>query len=168
MRVAERSWCLDVWMFFCRQQGWTDASLDCGERDLSCWSLSHGFGVGRGPSFWRAFLAYFLRLHLLTCDKLPTVADTLQTGRAPSLRRRVHPHICCITHAAAHYLSHANMSDPPPAKKPAFSLYGDLIAPNGDSSVITSGPVKYDMKPKELEPDAQKKKNGRVAFYISS
>ena len=73
--------------------------------------------------------------------------------------------------SAVQYLQlffNANMSDPPPAKKPAFSLYGDLIAPNGDSSVISSGPVKYDMKPKDPEPEAQKKKNGRVAFYIFS
>jgi hypothetical protein len=96
-----------------------------------------------------------------------TVTCILHTARESSLRRRAHPHICCIISAAAQCsASYANMSDPPPAKKPAFSLYGDLIAPNGDSSVITSGPVKYDMKPKDLEPEAQKKKNGRVAFYI--
>ena len=63
---------------------------------------------------------------------------------------------------------YANMSDPPPAKKPSgLSLYGDLIG-SKEGGVISAGPVKYDMKPKDPEPDAQKKKNGRVAFYISS
>lgn len=55
------------------------------------------------------------------------------------------------------------MSDPPPAKKPSgLSLYGDLLAPK-EGSVISAGPVRYDMKPKEPEPETQKKKNGRVA-----
>ena len=99
---------------------------------------------------------------------ITTVTCSLPTGRASSLRTRAHPNIRCIISAAAQCSSYANMSDPPPAKKPAFSLYGDLIAPNGDSSVITSGPVKYDMKPKDPEPDAQKKKNGRVAFHLAS
>lgn len=59
------------------------------------------------------------------------------------------------------------MSDPPPAKKPSgLSLYGDLIAPKESGAVISAGPVRYDMKAKEPEPEAQKKKNGRVAFYI--
>lgn len=63
---------------------------------------------------------------------------------------------------------YANMSDPPPAKKPTgLSLYGDLIAPK-EGGVISAGPVKYDMKPKEPEPEAQKKKNGRVAFHLAS
>jgi hypothetical protein len=60
------------------------------------------------------------------------------------------------------------MSDPPPAKKPSgLSLYGDLIAPK-EGGVISAGPVRYDMKAKEPEPEAQKKKNGRVAFYLAS
>ena len=59
------------------------------------------------------------------------------------------------------------MSDPPPAKKSSgLSLYGDLIAPKESGAVISAGPVRYDMKAKEPEPEAQKKKNGRVAFYI--
>lgn len=59
------------------------------------------------------------------------------------------------------------MSDPPPAKKPSgLSLYGDLIAKEG--GVISAGPVRYDMKAKDPEPEAHKKKNGRVAFYLSS
>lgn len=45
-------------------------------------------------------------------------------------------------------------------------MYGDLIAPKESGGVISAGPVRYDMKAKEPEPDAQKKKNGRVAFYI--
>jgi hypothetical protein len=143
-------------------------------RELSCcvaftW-LRHGPCVVR-----RDFLASslcFLRHHLTT--SLQTLLATSSPSRADftlfasTLRRRANPHICCITSTAAQCSSHANMSDPPPANKPAFSLYGDLIAPNGDSSVISSGPVKYDMKPKDTEPEAQKKKNGRVAFYISS
>jgi hypothetical protein len=141
------------------------------ERDMSCCVAFTWRGMGRArASGGRDFLVL-----VATCDfthssatPKPPHVHILHTGRASNLRRRVHPHICCITSAAAQCSSHASMSDPPPAKKPAFSLYGDLIAPNGDSSVITSGPVKYDMKPKDLEPDAQKKKNGRVAFYISS
>ena len=64
---------------------------------------------------------------------------------------------------------YANMSDPPPAKKPSgLSLYGDLIG-SKEGGVISAGPVKYDMKAKEPEPEAQKKKNGRVAsFYLAS
>jgi len=122
----------------------------------------------------RDFLACFCfrRPHLTIPDLLlaTSVIDTCipRTGRASTLCRRAYPHTRCIIPAAAQCSSNANMSDPPPAKKPAFSLYGDLIAPNGDSSVITSGPVKYDMKLKDPEPEAQKKKNGRVAFYISS
>ncbi|TLD04604.1 hypothetical protein E2P81_ATG10279 [Venturia nashicola] len=56
------------------------------------------------------------------------------------------------------------MSDPPPAKKPSgLSLYGDLIAPRG-GGVISAGPVRYDMKAKESEPEAQKKKNAAYQF----
>lgn len=70
-----------------------------------------------------------------------------------------------ITSASVQCLLYANMSDPPPAKKPSgLSLYGDLIAPK-EGGVISAGPVKYDMKAKAPEPEAQKKKNGRVAFH---
>ncbi|KAM0715517.1 hypothetical protein Q7P37_009015 [Cladosporium fusiforme] len=57
------------------------------------------------------------------------------------------------------------MTDPPPAKKSSgFSLYGDLLAPD-KGGVISAGPVRYDMKPKEPEPEAQKKKN--AAFQVA-
>jgi hypothetical protein len=72
------------------------------------------------------------------------------------------------TSASVQCLSYANMSDPPPAKKPTgLSLYGDLIAPK-EGGVISAGPVRYDMKAKEPEPEAQKKKNGRVTFHLAS
>jgi hypothetical protein len=170
MRVAKGGW---RWVFGCFFAMHNKDNADCGERDMSCCVAFTWRGMGRArASGGRDFLVL-----VATCDQgtslthpqyLNHLTCTLHTGRASNLRRRAHRHICCITSAAAQCSSHANMSDPPPAKKPAFSLYGDLIAPNGDSSVITSGPVKYDMKPKDLEPDAQKKKNGRVAFYISS
>lgn len=149
------------------------------ERDMSCCRRFHM--AGRAPSFWAGatvatsspasscdLTSTYLRTSLATLHKSPPLRAVFNTGRASRLRRRAYPHTCCIVYAAALCSSRANMSDPPPAKKPAFSLYGDLIAPNGDSSVITSGPVKYDMKAKDPEPEAQKKKNGRVAFYISS
>jgi hypothetical protein len=79
-----------------------------------------------------------------------------------------HIGICCDTSASIQCVSAASMSDPPPAKKPSgLSLYGDLIAPK-EGGVISAGPVRYDMKAKEPEPEAQKKKNGRVAFYLAS
>jgi hypothetical protein len=137
---------------------------DCGE---SCVALAFTW---RGPCARRSArsrLPGFLLLLLAT--SLPATHLRSRAYFTP-VAHQIFAGVRILT-SAAQYLQHfsnANMSDPPPAKKPAFSLYGDLIAPNGDSSVISSGPVKYDMKPKDPEPDAQKKKNGRVAFYISS
>lgn len=77
-----------------------------------------------------------------------------------------------IVFAVFYRPSHSSMSDPPAEKKPpaSYSLYGDLLAPREEreGGVISAAPVTYEMRPRAPEPEAAKKKNGRVACYLSS
>ena len=159
---------MGVWMFFCRC---ITNQARIAERVLGCYvALAFTWRPAwaeRGRDFLASSFC-FLQPHVTSCNTLATSSP----ARAYFIlvAHQIFAGVRTLT-SAVQYLQlffNANMSDPPPAKKPAFSLYGDLIAPNGDSSVISSGPVKYDMKPKDPEPEAQKKKNGRVAFYIFS